>query len=132
MTNPQSEEKNTTEAQSKELNPSSNNEDFVPTVVHFSCKNCNIHISDTMWYYRSTPKILALDAACHIKYDDKLHFVPDGEDQGSSFFKIECSNCGVDLGRLYKTTPKSLDWCRDRFSLYWDRLNCFAFVLWYL
>jgi hypothetical protein len=82
MTNPQSEEKNTTEAQSKELNPSSNNEDFVPTVVHFSCKNCNIHISDTMWYYRSTPKILALDAACHIKYDDKLHFVPDGEDQG--------------------------------------------------
>jgi hypothetical protein len=37
------------------------NEDLVPSVVHFSCKKCNIHISDTMWYYRSTPVMVAVD-----------------------------------------------------------------------
>jgi hypothetical protein len=64
MTTQTFEKNNTTTNQQTEKilsNQPQNNEDLVPSVVHFSCKKCNIHISDTMWYYRSTPVMVAVD-----------------------------------------------------------------------
>jgi hypothetical protein len=37
------------------------NLDTIPTIFHFSCKNCNTHITDTTWFYESNQEMGAFE-----------------------------------------------------------------------
>jgi hypothetical protein len=42
------------------------------------------------------------------------------------YFELRCVSCCTAVGKLYHTTPKSLDYLRDHYCLSWNRLRCYA------
>ncbi|KAL8602239.1 hypothetical protein ACOMHN_022752 [Nucella lapillus] len=87
--------------------------------VVFQCESCRSILGDaTNWIaaHEALESFTLSDVTECVTVGDMLQNSTYAHDTGSSYFSLTCTNCKVELGRRYITTPSHLDHLRDNFT----------------
>ncbi|RKP11200.1 yippee zinc-binding/DNA-binding /Mis18, centromere assembly-domain-containing protein [Thamnocephalis sphaerospora] len=85
----------------------------------FRCGSCKAIVGDSYAWYAAdkTLNIVVLSEEHEdIAVGDVLETSMQEHDRGSTYWKIECRQCGRLIGRKYLTTPRELDHLREKYS----------------
>ncbi|ANB14863.1 kinetochore protein Mis18 [Sugiyamaella lignohabitans] len=47
------------------------------------------------------------------------------EDSGSTYCELLCTGCSTSIGRVYKSTPHTLDHLRDKYTFFTSKSKCY-------
>lgn len=100
--------------------------DAIKAPLVFQCRNCKTIIGDSFSWVCSMEelKTLTLSATAPLKVCAQLETSQQQFDLGSTFNSLEC-HCGVQIGRVYKTTARHLDAIRDLFTFNLDCISSY-------
>jgi len=59
---------------------------------------------------------ITLKMATHVNWSNVLEISDDLKQYGSSYLVFKCGKCGLELGKIYKSTPAGLDHLRNAFT----------------
>jgi len=97
-------------------NPQSPNH-LAPMVLF--CSGCRAIVGDSYTFlggHKGLCIVSLYGITENVNINEELVTSYEGVDLGSTYTEMTCSNCGSFLGRVYKTTPRSLDHIRDLYS----------------
>ncbi len=100
-------------------------------IVVFQCKKCLHSFGDSLSWIDSSVELEAFllksVAEGAIIKSDLLRTSAAGNDFGSAYFDLICSNCNDILGRWYRTTPKQFDGIRETYTFFMNSVNNYIF-----
>jgi hypothetical protein len=96
-----------------------NADELVTRPVVFQCKRCRSILGDSLALVGVNPvlQVVVLARTRGVRLSDKLEMSRDAADDASTFHAAYCESCGSHVGRVFRTTPATLDPLRDMYSL---------------
>jgi hypothetical protein len=107
------------EMEEEQLDTKESEEDEeITSPVVFQCGTCRCIFGDSYGFVCSNADLLlvTLCSVTNVNVLKEAHTSQEGLDMGSSFREIVCIQCQAALGKLYLTTPQSLDAIRGMYS----------------
>lgn len=108
----------------------------------FQCRGCRSILGDSLTWVAAEETIQAIAlkgtpdptrtrwwlmsaraVAPGVKVLSEFDTARSGADAGSSFMPLACNFCDVRVGRVYQTTPQTLDHLRQQFTLHTDKIT---------
>eukprot|EP00045_Choanoeca_perplexa_P002940 m.27821 g.27821 ORF g.27821 m.27821 type:complete len:186 (+) comp11779_c0_seq2:153-710(+) len=102
-------------------------QDEISAPLVFQCSTCKAIVGDSFNWIASSEELNAITlsaAASSVTIANDLETSTDGPDLGSTFSRFRCA-CGQALGRMYRTTARSLDQLRDLYTFDLERLSSY-------
>jgi len=95
--------------------------------IVFQCAACRRIVGDSLGLTSADEDLrhITLRGACGIVRGPCPRTSEEGKDLGSTFHELFCEGCNALLGKVYLTTPASLDGARNLFTLSTDALESF-------
>jgi len=96
----------------------------LPTV--FQCRECRAILGDSTTLVSAQQEAVTISDGSKLTVNtDAIETSQKGLDRGSTYEKVECSQCKAVIGRRYLTTPRELDNLRDQFTLQQELLSTY-------
>jgi len=96
-------------------------EQIIDAPLVFQCLKCRTIFGDSFDFICAEKELNTISlTTASVKTISELITSKSGSDIGCTYFSIACRECKNLLGRIYKTTPKSLDPIRDLYSFNLD------------
>ncbi|CAG8609871.1 6148_t:CDS:2 [Acaulospora morrowiae] len=95
----------------------------------FQCLSCKIIVGDSFAWVAADRKLnsVTLYAKPHnIRVGTELLWSKEGVDIGSTYTLMYCNGCNATLGKVWRTTPRSLDYLRDLYTINLDSITIYA------
>ncbi len=94
----------------------------------FSCRSCRNIIGDSLSLictYEEMRTITVSGTTNKIAPEHTLRTSVERFDEGSTFYKLLCTECVQPIGKYYVSTPRTLDPLRDKYTLFVDSLESY-------
>ncbi|KAI9296723.1 hypothetical protein K502DRAFT_323649 [Neoconidiobolus thromboides FSU 785] len=92
------------------------------------CSNCRAIVGDSYSWLGADSELRSFslyDKSKEVIVNEELETSKQGIDIGSTFTTMNCSSCEAYLGKVYKTTPRSLDHIRDMYTFSIDKVSLY-------
>jgi Yippee zinc-binding/DNA-binding /Mis18, centromere assembly len=94
-------------------------DELVTRPVVFQCKRCRSILGDSLGLVavNAELEVVVLGRTKGVTVGSELEVSRGGIEASSTFHAAFCASCGARVGRVFRTTPSTLDAMRDMFSL---------------
>ncbi|CAB4375780.1 unnamed protein product [Rhizophagus irregularis] len=89
----------------------------------FQCLKCRLIVGDSFAFVtadRDLNSVVLYAKPHNIRVGTDLLWSREGIDIGSTYIMIYCNGCNLTLGKVWRTTPRKLDYIRDLYTLNLD------------
>ncbi|XP_072036844.1 protein Mis18-alpha-like [Amphiura filiformis] len=96
--------------------------------VVLQCSHCNMILGDSMSWVSTNDELNSItlrSVSSMVVKGKELVTSTEGIDLGSTYQQLQCKSCKDVVGRMYRTTPRTLDDLRDLFTLYITKINSY-------
>ncbi|OLL25788.1 Kinetochore protein mis18 [Neolecta irregularis DAH-3] len=99
--------------------------------IAFQCAKCFRIVGDSWSWVCSHRELNSISLSTvnkSVELSEILRTSSEGIDIGSTYTTLNCKGCNIELGKMYRTTPRFLDEIRDMYSISIDAVISYTNV----
>lgn len=98
------------------------------SILVFSCKTCRSIVGDSLSFVCSHDRMRTITlsgVSNKVAPEQAFHTSSNHIDKGATYCNLLCVECVHAIGKVYQTTPRSLDSLREKYTFYLDNLDSY-------